>query len=218
MNLVRKLISKPLVDLALIGAVLFVGVGLTQEPEDRATNRIVVDAGQVEQLVAQFQRAWIRRPTRQELEGLVESHVRKEVYYREALAMRLDRKNAMVRQRMRMKLEFLLEDLTLDENPTDDLLNVYLKKNPDRFRLEPEISFVQVYVRPDDRPEIEADAERVEGRMPVLDEIRSLVKREWLATQRQELKELAYDKLREGYDVTIELPDTIAPVATTAAG
>lgn len=287
MNFVRKLIREPLVHFLLIGAALFVAFGMTQGPDTNAANRIVVDAGQVEQLEAQFERTWIRPPTRQELDGLIENHVRQEVYYREALAMGLDQNDPMVRQRMRMKLEFILEDLTLDENPTDDVLSDYLGKNPDRFQLEPEISFTQVYVSPDDRPEIEADAERilaelkagadpqslgdtsmlnfeyrdmtpadiartfgdifakqiaelrpsdwqgpfysglgghlvnvtgrVEGRMPTLDEIRPLVEREWLATQRVELKDLAYGRLRENYEVVVELPEAIAPAATTAA-
>jgi len=286
MNFVRKLIREPLVHFLLIGAALFVVFGMTQGPDTNAANRIVVDAGQVEQIVAQFKRTWIRPPTRQELDGLIESYVREEVYYREALAMGLDQNDPTVRQRMRMKLEFILEDLTLDENPTDDVLSDYLGKNPDRFQLEPEISFTQVYVSPDDRPEIEADAERilaelkagadpqslgdtsmlnfeyrdmtpaeigrtfgdifakqiaelrpsdwqgpfysglgghlvnvtgrVEGRMPTLDEIRPLVEREWLATQRVELKDLAYGRLREDYEVVVELPEAIAPAATTA--
>ena len=58
---------------------------------------------------------------------------------------------------------------------------------------------------------------RVEGRMPTLDEIRLVVQREWLAAQRVELKDLAYDRLREGYEVVVELPEAIAPAATTAA-
>lgn len=283
----RKLIREPLVHFLLIGAVLFIAYGLTQEPDTNTANRIVVDAGQVEQLVAQFERTWIRPPSRQELDALVENHVRAEVYYREALAMGLDQNDPMVRQRMRMKLEFILEDLTLDDNPTDDALNKFLTQNPDRFRQEPEISFIQVYVSRDDGLEIEADAERilaqlkagadpqslgdasmlnfeyrdmtpadiartfgdifamriadlqpagwqgpfysglgghlvnvtgrVEGRMPTLDEIRPVVQREWLAAQRVELKDLAYDRLREGYEVVVELPEAIAPAATTAA-
>lgn len=282
----RKLIREPLVHFLLIGAVLFIAYGLTQEPDTNTANRIVVDAGQVEQLVAQFERTWIRPPSRQELDALVENHVRAEVYYREALAMGLDQNDPMVRQRMRMKLEFILEDLTLDDNPTDDALNKFLTQNPDRFRQEPEISFIQVYVSRDDGLEIEADAERilaqlkagadpqslgdasmlnfeyrdmtpadiartfgdifamriadlqpagwqgpfysglgghlvnvtgrVEGRLPTLDEIRPVVQREWQAAQRVELKDLAYDRLRENYDIVVELPDANALAATKA--
>ena len=45
---------------------------------------------------------------------------------------------------------------------------------------------------------------RVDARLPELEEIRALVEREYLAERRKELKDLAYAKLREGYDVTIE--------------
>jgi hypothetical protein len=45
---------------------------------------------------------------------------------------------------------------------------------------------------------------RVDARLPELAEIRALVEREYLAERRKELKDLAYAKLREGYDVTIE--------------
>jgi parvulin-like peptidyl-prolyl isomerase len=44
----------------------------------------------------------------------------------------------------------------------------------------------------------------VDARLPELEEIRALVEREYLAERRKELKDLAYAKLREGYDVTIE--------------
>ena len=47
-------------------------------------------------------------------------------------------------------------------------------------------------------------SERVEARLPALADIRVLVKREYLAQRRKEQKNLAYQKLREGYQVTIE--------------
>ena len=59
----------------------------------------------------------MRPPTKKELAGLIESLVRDEVYYREAVAMGLDRNDPSVRQRMRIKLEFLLEDLSAEEEP-----------------------------------------------------------------------------------------------------
>ena len=43
----------------------------------------------MEQLVANFERTWSRPPAPQELDAMVESHVREEVFYREALAMGL---------------------------------------------------------------------------------------------------------------------------------
>ncbi|MDH3778744.1 MAG: hypothetical protein OES59_07955, partial [Gammaproteobacteria bacterium] len=47
-------------------------------------------------------------------------------------------------------------------------------------------------------------SERVDARLPDMSEIRELVEREYLVERRNEIKDLAYAKLREGYDVTIE--------------
>ena len=51
-------------------------------------------------------------------------------------------------------------------------------------------------------------SERVDARLPELSEIRALVEREYLVGRRAEIKDLAYAKLREGYDVTIEADET----------
>ena len=126
----RKLWREPLVHFLVIGAGLFLAFGLTRDERDDATNRIVVDAAQVEQLAAQFRRTWLRPPTEQELAGLIESHVRDEVYYREALVMGLDQNDPQVRRRMRLKLEFLLEDLSAEEPPDDETLHAYLQRHP----------------------------------------------------------------------------------------
>ncbi len=42
-------------------------------------------------MVEGFTRTWQRPPTSEELEGLIRDRVREEVYYREALALGLDK-------------------------------------------------------------------------------------------------------------------------------
>lgn len=46
--------------------------------------------------------------------------------------------------------------------------------------------------------------QRVEGRMPELNEVREMVKRDWAAEQQKRLKDAAYAKLRERYTVEFE--------------
>ena len=270
----KTLWREPLLHFLLIGAMLFILFDLTREESSDPANRISVSQSQVEQLAARFTRTWLRPPTEQELSGLIESYVRDEIYYREALAMGLDRNDPQVRQRMRLKLEFLLEDLTAQQPPTDEVLETYLQQNPDRFRIEPRLSFRQLYLNLDRGAALEADAERIlgqleageatetlgdptmlpeeqtavpehiiarsfgerfakavmelgpgswqgplysglgahlvlvtdrkEGYLPELAEIRDEVEQEYLAERRKELKDLAYRKLREGYEVVIE--------------
>ena len=270
----KTLWREPLLHFLVIGALLFLIFELTREESSDPANRILVSPSQVEQLAAQFRRTWLRPPTEEELTGLIESYVRDEIYYREALAMGLDRNDPQVRQRMRLKLEFLLEDLTAQEPPTGDVLRAYLEQNPDRFRIEPRLSFRQLYLSFDRGAALEADAERIlgqlkagaeaeklgdptmlpdeqtavpkriiarafgeqfaetvialepgswqgpffsglgahlvlvtdrtEGYLPELTEIHAEVEQEYLAERRKELKDLAYRKLREGYEVVIE--------------
>lgn len=270
---IKNLWREPLMHFLLIGAALFLFYDLTRDVANEAPNRIVVTSGQVEQLAANFKRTWRRPPTEDELSALVENLVHEEVLYREALAMGLDQNDPLVRRRMRMKLEFLLEDLSAEE-VTDEVLTAFLQEHPVKFRTEAQVSFRHVYLNPDKRQDLAADAktvlsklnngtapeslgdptllpnnyslatqseiarffgerfaqdvieltpsdwmgpvysaygghllkvsERMEPRQPSLEDIRELVEREYLTQRRKEQKDLAYQKLRAGYDVTIE--------------
>ena len=165
MGRLKALIKEPLFHFLLIGAVLFTAFGLTQDGNDEATNRILVNAGQIDQLSAQFERTRLRPPTDTELTRLIEGFVRDEVYYREARAMGLDQDDPVVRQRMRLKLEFLLEDLATQATPDDAQLTEFMLSQPDRFRKEPRLSFSQVYLNPDKRHDLAADAVEILGRL-----------------------------------------------------
>lgn len=156
----RKLWREPLVHFLLIGAAIFLFYGLTRDVGSEAPNRIVVTKGQQEQLLANFNRTWLRSPSKDELAGLVDNYVREEVFYREAMAMGLDQDDPMVRRRMRMKLEFILEDLST-QAVTDDNLQVFLEKHPDKFRAETQLSFQQVFLNPKKRKNIDADAQNL---------------------------------------------------------
>ena len=185
----KALIKEPLFHFLLIGAVLFTAFGLKQDGNDETTNGILVNAGQIDQLSAQFKRTRLRPPTASELSGLIEGFIRDEVYYREARAMGLDQDDPVVRQRMRLKLEFLLEDLASEATPDDAQLTEFMQRYPDRFREEPRLSFSQVYLDPDKRHDLAADAVEILDRLnggapPEAEGDRTLVEPEyWLAAQ-----------------------------------
>jgi len=143
-----RFLREPLLHFLVIGAALFVFYDLTREQGSDAPNRIVVSSGQVEQLGANFQRTRLREPTEFELAGLVENYVREEVFYREALAMGLDQNDPLVRRRIGMKLELILEDLSA-EAVSDEQLEGFLNEHSDQFRTQPQVSFEQVYLNPD---------------------------------------------------------------------
>lgn len=145
----RRLIREPLVHFLLLGVVIFAGYRFVAADGGRGPEAIVITQGRIETLAATFARTWQRPPTEAELEGLVREYVREEVYYREALAMGLDRDDTIVRRRLRQKLEFMSEDAGEVAEPTDGELRTWLAVNPGNFRTEPRCTFTQVYLNPD---------------------------------------------------------------------
>ena len=152
----KQLLHEPLVHFLAIGALLFVLFGLAPQPADDGAKQILVGAEDAQRLSAQFSRTWMRPPTQAELDGLIDRFVRDEIYYREALALGLDRDDPLVRQRMRQKLEFLLEDLSDAAEPSDAELERFLAEHAERFALPPRISFRQVYLNPDRHDDLDA--------------------------------------------------------------
>jgi len=158
----KRLLHEPLLHFLLIGAALFVIFGLAGKRIDGAPGKIVVTQGQIASLASGFTRTWLRPPTPDELEGLIQDRVREEVYCREAMALGLDKDDTIIRRRLRQKLEFISDDLVAQVEPTDAELNAYLQAHPDSFRVEPRYTFSQVYLSPEKHgTDLGRDAERL---------------------------------------------------------
>ncbi len=165
MNLVNKLIKEPFLHFLLLGGGLFLLYNMINGGTVDKPDVIVVTPGKVEQLSAHFSRTWERLPTEQELDGLLKSYLRDEVFYREAISLGLDKDDDLIRRRMRQKLEFILEDVTAMMDPTDEELTAYMQQHEDQFRLQPRISFRQTYLSPDKREDMRADADEMLHRL-----------------------------------------------------
>ncbi len=133
----RRLLREPLVHFLLGGALLFaLYAAVADDPVD-ARDRIVIDEVRVANLATTFQRTWLRPPTRVELDGLVREFVDEEILYREGLALGLDRDDAVIRRRMRQKMEFLSTDLGGQEVASEAELAGFLSANRERFEKPP---------------------------------------------------------------------------------
>ena len=144
-----SVLKEPLLHFLLLGAVLFAVHGWASKRVGEAPGEIVITKGQVASTVLGFTRTWQRPPSDEELEGLIRDRVRDEVYYREALALGLDRDDVIIRRRLRQKMEFITEDVAAQAQPTDDELNAYLSAHAEKFRSEPLFTFRQVYLNPE---------------------------------------------------------------------
>ena len=146
--MLTKLLREPLAHFLLLGALLLFASNLVNRRTSGDTKKIVVTQGEIEHLEDTFTRAYQRPPNEEELTGLVRDFVREEVYYREALALGLDRGDAPIRQRLRQKMEFISEDVAAQTEPSEDQLRSYLNSHPDKFRLDQHFTFSQIYLDP----------------------------------------------------------------------
>ena len=139
-------LKEPLLHFLLLGALLF-GLYSLLNPEEASftDNRIVVSAGDIERLSVNWEQRRNRPPTDSELQMLIDSYIREEVYYREALALGLDQNDAVLRRRMMQKMEFLTNDIADLSQPDETALNQYFLTNQDKYELPARISFTHIY-------------------------------------------------------------------------
>lgn len=140
---------EPLVHFLLLGAAIFAAYSLVSKGSSGEGGKIVVTQGQLASMMVVFTGTWQRPPTREEMEGLIRDRVREEVYYREALALGLDKDDTVIRRRLRQKLEFVTDDVAAQDQPSDGELMAYLQAHPDLFRAEQRFTFRQVYLNPE---------------------------------------------------------------------
>jgi hypothetical protein len=141
---IRSLAREPLAQFVLAGALLFAAYGIAGS-EQEPRSRIVVGPAEIDRLAAEWRRQWGRAPTRAELDALVQSHVREQILYREALELGLDRNDTIVRRRMLQKMEFLGEAAAADEEPPAGELERFFHAAAERYRLPARVSFTHAY-------------------------------------------------------------------------
>lgn len=160
---------EPLLHFLAIGAFLFgVYLWLNDPYKGSASTRIEVSANDIELLRARWMKQWQRPPTANELQGLIESHIREEVLYREAVALGLDKDDTIVRRRMAQKMEFLVADVAVPMEPAEAELRAYFEANQERYRDPVTLSFTHIYFNPDRRgASAQSDAEVALTRLQV---------------------------------------------------
>lgn len=140
-----RFLREPLLHFLLIGLAVFALHRAVAPPQSARAERVVeVTQAQADRLAAQFEAVWRRPPDAAELASLVDAYVREEIYYREALALGLDRDDTVIRRRLQQKMEFLsdagAETLTAD----DAQLQAYFGAHVDRYTPPARITFRQI--------------------------------------------------------------------------
>lgn len=156
-----KLFKEPLVHFLLLGAGLFALNAWREgkQPAEHDVAKIEVTAAVIARLGAGYERQFGRAPDVEEVRGLVTAHIREEVLYREAMTLGLDRDDAIVRQRLAQKMEFLTDDVANVIAPDEAELRGYFAANTARYAHPARATFRHVYFSKEKRgKELEAAA------------------------------------------------------------
>lgn len=141
------LARQPLLHFLAMGVAVFaVFAWLDDAPPPATGERIVVTEARVAQLVEGFEAVWRRPPTAAERDGLVADFIREEIYVREALALGLDRDDAVIRRRLRQKMEFLAGSAAEGLEPTEAELRAHHATHAERFSTPARVAFEQVFL------------------------------------------------------------------------
>jgi parvulin-like peptidyl-prolyl isomerase len=151
----RRCLGEPLLQFLLAGLLLFTGhavLNANTNPREQP-GRIELTEDDLRQMTV----AWLPQgrpaPTPTQLRSLVESKVREEVLYREALALGLDKEDTILKRRLAQKMEFLAEDASPAPEPTTEELRAWFESHSERFALPARATFRHLYFSPDRRGE-----------------------------------------------------------------
>ncbi len=152
----RGLLKEPLVHFLIGGALLFAFFAWRGEEVDPTSRTITITEKQVGQLAANWAQVWRREPSPQELDGLIRDYVKEEIYYREGLRLGLDQDDAIIRRRLRSKMEYLAAAEVENRAVDDAVLQAWYQKNQTRYAEGSRFSFDQIYLMANDPDQAQA--------------------------------------------------------------
>jgi hypothetical protein len=153
-----SLLKQPLVHFLLAGAAIF---GLnhfysdaSEEEADASGSVIVVDRTALLDFMqyrakvfesATFN-AQLDAMSAAERQALVADYVRQEALYREALRMKMDEGDPIIKERLVQKVEFLLENLVVESIvPTDQELEAFYETHQENYQLDSVYTFTHIF-------------------------------------------------------------------------
>jgi hypothetical protein len=166
----RSTLHEPLFHFVVLGLALFLIWPFIADRVAPPSTQIVISQGQMQRAIAVFYKTHLRPPNPEELNDLAEREIKTEVYYREGMALGLDRDDEIIQRRIAQKLQFMTQDTVDQVVPSDADLQRFLDTHRDDFGAELQIAFSQVYLNLDRHGDaIASDASRLLARLNAAD-------------------------------------------------
>ncbi|MCB1646259.1 MAG: peptidyl-prolyl cis-trans isomerase [Pseudomonadales bacterium] len=135
-----NMIREPLVGFLIVGLLLFAADH--QLNQNQPTIEITPALQQRLALLWETQTG--QPPDAGELRSITDNWLREEILYREALAMKLDSDDEIIRRRLVQKLEFIIDEVS-PALPTDAELRQYYQTHLEDYRLPERYSFIHYF-------------------------------------------------------------------------
>ncbi|MBV1932637.1 MAG: hypothetical protein KUG71_13080, partial [Porticoccaceae bacterium] len=165
-KLVRRLSKEPLLYFLLAGALLFLldySINSRQEVDPRS---IIADKPSLHSFFQAREKLFDTETSVERFEAmgalerkhLVNEYIREEALYREALSIGLNRNDALIKNRLIQKMEFIAEDLStsFEDPPGRKVVEDYYEAHQAKYFVQPVITFTHVYFSIGKRGEIDA--------------------------------------------------------------
>ena len=144
MSVLKKIIKDPIFLFILFAGIFYSIYLFATIQNQKQARQIAVQQSDVQLLEQVFEDSRNRKPSESELDALVKNFVLDEIFFRQAVALGLDKSDLAVKRRLRQIMELMLDDFAT-VYPTELQLQEYLTENPDKFREDPTISFVHKF-------------------------------------------------------------------------
>lgn len=150
MKRLKILVREPVILFFLLGTFLYISYNQLTTYFDSKSREIIVDQNEILLLEESFRKTWNREPTQSEIDNLIGNRVMDEIFFKEAVAMGLDKTDPAVKRRLRQIMELMLDDFSTIY-PTESQLQEYLSENPEKFQKAPRLSFRHLYFPLEDK-------------------------------------------------------------------
>ena len=159
--LVRRIVREPLVHFLLLGALIFAVNAILHPAARNDSHKIEIGKADVERIRALYAQQWGAPPEAADMPNLLNNYVRSEILFREGAALGLGADDSVLRNRIMQKMEFLLQDTSSVQQPTDAEMQRYLEAHAKTYAVPEQVAFSQIYFSPSlrgDRAEGDAHA------------------------------------------------------------
>jgi len=144
----KRLLGEPLLHFLALGALIFAVNAVLHPSQAGDPHRIAIGKADIERVRALYAQQWGAPPADADMPKLVENYLRSEILAREGASLGLMADDAVVRNRLVQKMEFLLQDISAIAQPSEAEMAAWLAAHADRYRVPERLVFRHIYFSP----------------------------------------------------------------------